>query len=283
MKKASFIFTTVLFMLVFFQDTSTQVNKDDVDFEKAPKQEIYKTDKDDFEKMSFEVELNKTDYVLLEPIGIIFKFSNKTDKSLTSYTPNFLTKTSVKVSHNNESWERALYNLSINSPVRFPTIFMPGKTIESNGILQPNYTSKFFAEPGKYQIQFFLSGSSEGVEKISSSVFEVEVKQPTGIDNEAFLYLKKHQSPLSSDLFYIDKRKNAEDARRLEAFVSKYGSSVYGEYAIYSLGNFYLFYNELEKAEIEFEKIRSSDSKIIAEAAAKALAEVEKCKAESKK
>lgn len=276
MRKASFIFATLLFVLVSFQNTSTQVTKDDVEFEKAPKQEIYKTDRNDFEKMSFEVELNKTEYVLLEPIGIKFRFSNKTDQPQTSYTPNFLTDTSVKISHNNESWERALYNLSINSSVRFPAIFMPGKTIEANGILQPNFTNKFFAEPGKYRLQFFLSDRREGVEKISSSIFEVEIKQPAGIDKEAFSYLQKYiQNQLSSDLFYLDERKNGQDAARLERFVAKYSSSVYGEYAIYSLGNFYLFYDEMEKAKSEFEKLKNSSNNILADNAKISLNEIE--------
>lgn len=265
----------------FFKDATTQVNKGNVEFEKAPKQETYKPDKDDFKKMSFEVELNKTEFVLLEPIGIKFRFANKTNQPQTSFAPTFLTETTVKISRNDKNWDRSLYNLSISIPVRPPRLFMPGQTVESNGIVQPNFENKFFPEPGIYQLQFFLS--ADGIRKLPSAVFEVEIKRPTGIDKEAFDYLMKYQSQSSSELFYFDGRKNGNDAPRLEKFVAKYGSTAYGEYAIFSLGNFYLFYDEFEKAEVEFEKIKTSDNKIIADATAKALAEVEKCKAESKK
>lgn len=273
MKKLSFIFVTVLFILVAFQDITTQEVKDDVVFKEEPTPERYITDKNDFEKMSFEMELNKTEYILLEPIAIKFKFSNKTDQPQTSYTPNWFTETSVKISYNDESQERALYNISTGG-VRFPRIFMTGKTIEDPGILQPNYVNKFFAEPGKYQLQFFLSGG-EGLERISSSVFEVEIKQPTGIDKKAFDYLMKYQSESEGDLFYWTKQDGKRNLARLETFVARYSSSVYGDYAIYSLGNFYLFYNELDKAKIEFEKIKSSSNRIIANGATKALADIE--------
>ena len=56
------------------------------------------TQKDDFEKMTFDVELNKDSYLLLEPIFVEFKFSNQTKTEQTTYNPSYIHDAKLKVS-----------------------------------------------------------------------------------------------------------------------------------------------------------------------------------------
>lgn len=260
MKNIKFAIVTLcaLFVLVSFQNSFGQ--------------EIAQT-KDEFENMSFEAEINKKDYVLLEPIAVRFVFSNRTKQPQRSFRPNFFTQAALRVSNETGSREiNSLFNISVGT-TRFSRIFMPGETIEAAGLLQSNY-DKFFTQPGKYKIQFFLS-SPDGLKKLASSVFEIEIKAPVGIDKEAFDYLKKYRNDESSNLFYLTEQKDEMSPIHLETFAAQYASSVYWSYAVFSLGHIYLSRGELEKAKSEFEKLKNSSNDVLADEVKASLAEIE--------
>ncbi len=228
--------------------------------------------KDDFEKMSFDAEINKTEYYLLEPLTIRFKFSNPADQWLKTSLPYFISQTRLKISHNGKSFETAnVFGVYANIK-KFPRLFRPSESVEEIDVLQPS--SGIFGEPGNYQIQFILMGSG-GVKKYSTSVFDIIVKEPTGIDKEAFDFLEKHRSEGANDVFYFDEKDNESRLGSLTNFVNAYGTSVYGEYAIFSLGKAFEFNGKLEKAKVEFEKIGNSENSLLAVTAKKSLFEIE--------
>jgi hypothetical protein len=124
--------------------------------------------------------------------------------------------------------------------------------------------SEFFPKPGKYEIQFVFG-------KFESNKAELIIEEPTGINKEAFSFLNKYVgNSISYDWVWSEKNGIA----LLEEFVAKYGKSVYGDQAISYLGNIYKLRDDVDKAQTEFEKIKTSDNKLIADEAKKALEEI---------
>lgn len=256
--------TALLCSMLFFQYVSAQ---------KIITSQDLSTYEEGFDKMLFEAEINKTEYSLLEPITVKFKFSNPTDEWVKASQPQFTTQTKVRMSYNGESYEFGSifgYSAASRHSLR---LFKPGELIEESGTLKSN--NGFFAKPGKYQIQFILE-SGDKPDRLTSAIFEITVKQPTGIDKEAFDFLRRNKFVEgSSDLFFFKGRNNEDRLNLLETFVDKYGTSIYGEYAILSLGDMYEFNGQLNKAKTEFMKIKDSENTLLATSAQKSLTSVE--------
>jgi hypothetical protein len=93
--------------------------------------------------------------------------------------------------------------------------------------------------------------------------------------------MKKHEDFFGMSSWAHDGEKSEP---LLKTFVDKYGQSVYGELAISSLGSIYLAgRGDLEKASIQFEKIRASKHKVIADEAKRSLAEIARRRTELEK
>lgn len=237
------------------------------------------TSQDDFEKMTFEVEFSKNNYVLFEPIFVKFKFSNQTGSPQTTYQPSFLQESKLKVNFNGRT--SVFEHLSsVNGPgIRFPgDVPSLGFSISDEMLNSPS-VGIFFPEPGNYQLQFVLH--SAGRDKtIKSNIIKITIEKPAGIDNDAFKFMRKHHEFFGLSSWTPDSN---ESLTLLEKFIRKYGQSVYGETAISSLGIFYLARGEFEKAKVEFEKIKSSNNTIIAREANRSLADIAKRQADSQK
>lgn len=236
--------------------------------------------KDGFKKMSFEVNVDKNNYLLYEPVFVAFKFTNKTEVPQTTDSPSFIHESKLRI--NFEGAVTVFEHLSSTNGipgVRFPSIFRPDEFSTSKEIISPSLVRTFFPESGNYQLQFVLF-SSDGTQMIESNVIEVEIRNPQGINKEAFDFLQKHNSYFGMSSWAYGGKDGEE---LLAEFVSKYSQSVYGEIAINSLANIYLGKGELDKAKAEFEKNKSSNQEIIADEAKKSLAEIEKRKADAQK
>jgi hypothetical protein len=230
--------------------------------------------KDNFGKMTFEVELNKNKYVLLEPIYIKFKFSNQTKNPQPTYSPVFIQESKLRVSSDGEVVEFNQLSSITNKPFRLNRIFQPGEVLISNEVISSAFAGVFFPKPGNYQIQFVLS-SSDGNKTIESNTIDIVIEEPTGINKEAYDFMIRH-----NEYFGMSSWNNGGPAEisLLEKFVNKYDESSYGEIAISNLGYLYLNQGELDKAQVEFEKLKFSNSKLLAEEAKSALVEIEKKK-----
>ena len=225
-------------------------------------------------KRILQVKFEKSKYILLEPILAKFKLTIPSTDSIPGISKGIL----VKINFEGRIHEfRGLTSLITQGvpqplPIRNP--------IKKDTNIEPKYydyseekiidrVGEFFPEPGNYKIQFFLiHPNSQTI--VPSNVIEVTIEKPTNINNEAFNYLNKYENAMS--FYWVWEEKNG--LVLLEEFVSKYGQSVYGEYAIDYLGKVYLAKGELDKAQVEFEKILSSNNKYIAENAKKSLADI---------
>jgi hypothetical protein len=254
MKKIIYVlFVTIINVIVFGQNTVVQNN-----------------DRDNFEKMTFEVLLNKSSFVISEPIFINFKISNQTESQQKIYAPDFIRESKLKVISVDKTLVfDHLSPLSVDG-ISFPAVVPPNWTSFKDEMFNSSFTGYFFPESGKYKLQFVLH--NPGMEKfIESNIIEITIEKPNGINKDALDFMTKHQ-----DFFGLSSW--AGDGKNslvlLEEFVSKYSQSAYGELAISSLADMYKSKNDLSKAQTEFEKIKTSDNKLIADEATKALGEI---------
>lgn len=231
--------------------------------------------KSDIEKLRFEVELNKARYLSFEPLVVKFKISNRSTVAISTESPQFLLHSSVKVvKANGETVDLRSLSLDTGGGVHLPgpqQSLGPFQSYEDECI--PAMDPEIFAESGRYRLQFFLNG-------LESNIVDMEVMNPEGIDQDAFEFLKEH----GRDIWFgrILQEKNGSEL--LETFVEKYSGSGYGDYAIASLGKYYLFFEkELGKAEAQLKKTRSSENGVIARDSNKSLADIAKRKAELRK
>ncbi len=222
-------------------------------------------DNSDFNQLSFEVELNKTTYFSLETMFVTFRLINRTQNSVIADRPSFLNDSTLKIiNFRGETKEITSMSLSSGRPQKLPgkkPMLQPSQTYEE--ITVPSITSEIFSDKGKYKLQFFLNG-------LASNVIEITITDPTGLNKDAFDFFSQYQGRNSFEWIWTEKN----GIVLLEEFVSKYGESVYGEQAIYALGNIYKARDEIEKAQNEFEKIKTSDNKLIANQANKSLQDI---------
>lgn len=232
-------------------------------------------EKDDFKKMSFEVGFDKGNYLLLEPIVVEFKFSNQLGIPQTVDIPSFMQESKLKVIFEGKTliFEH-LSSLGGAPGVRFPNILQHNESFAAKEIISSSFAGAFFSKPGNYQLQFILC-SSDGTRTIESNVIKVKIENPQDINKEAFNFLQKHKQYFGMSSWDYGGR---DGEVLLEAFVDGYSQSVYGEFAINSLGNVYLAGGKLDKARAEFEKLKFSRNNILANDAKQSLSDIEKRK-----
>lgn len=226
----------------------------------------------DFDKLTFQVELEKKSYFPFEPMRAAFQVINQTSEPLAASSPLFLLHSSLEVVNPKGDTIKIsrLSNTSGGGPE------LPG----ANQTLQPSqrYSTvgfisippDVFAEPGNYKIQFELS---EADTLLKSNVSEVTIKTPQGINKEAFDFLNQHGKDI---WFGGDIYETEEGEALIEAFVEKYGASIYAEPAISALANIYRSQGKLEKAKANFKKLESSKNKDFAEYSKRSLIEIER-------
>ena len=160
-------------------------------------------------------------------------------------------------------------------PSGFPVTFQSGNGYKDDITLDTNL-DEFFPQPGIYTIRLLLNGS-EG-KLLRSNLVELTIIEPTGIDKEAFNFIQQNKIYNRHPILFVwnndVKCKNGKTL--LEEFVSKYSASIYGEIAIYQLGNYYFRNHEPEKAEVELKKLKFSKNPRIAKDAKATLLDVEK-------
>lgn len=244
---------------------------------------------------TLEAQPKKSDYILLEPVYVKFKvtvpsaavprlseaitasisFRGKTRqfRGLSSNVadpgnPQKLPETNVKELLGMTATVGILDDALMSSKQVAQGDKEKNKTVESGSY---SYESEeviervedFFPEPGNYQIRFYLFGAA------SNSV-DITIVEPTGIDKEAFDFLKRYKNPLTFE--WVSQEKNG--LALLKTFVDKYGDSVYGEAAVYQLGLSYFYKAEFEKAKVLFEKLKNSKNKNISKNAEDSLRDI---------
>lgn len=223
--------------------------------------------REDTSKIEFQVELAKNELNLLEPIILVAKFRNPTQEVLEIYEPNFQKELGIKVVGNNKvSDEKVKFNYYLSIPSRIIKL-EPGEVLEKTIILSPGYN--LFRNKGNVDVQFYLSNLTD--KKIWSNKVNVNVIEPTGIDNEALEFLLLNLGS-GYDLFAPKGKDNKMEALPiLKTFLSNYENSIYSDYARLELAMLYKVNREADKEKEELLKIKETQNKKLKEIIEKRL------------
>jgi hypothetical protein len=232
-------------------------------------------EKSGIEKLTFEVNLNRTNYLPFEPLFVKFKVTNQTDTTISAERPQFLLQSRLKVTNpKGDTVEVNGLSLTTGGGVNLPgggADLKPFQFYEEENV--PAIDPNIFVKQGNYQLQFFLNG-------LESNVVEMKILNPKGINKEAFEFINEH----GKDIWFGSMLDEKNGDNLLKAFVQKFGESDYAKYAINSLGNYYLFFQkDLDKAQAEFEKLKNSENVALAQNANKTLVDIAQKKANLQK
>lgn len=217
-------------------------------------------------KMSLKIALEKTEFVQLEPIDFRYSFINETSLPQTTIRPAILNDSTLTVDHDGVSKQYGELSIFRILLARQPVTFESGKGVEEEVTLETNL-DKFFPRPGRYTIRLAIT-APEG-KLIESNSVEINVVEPTGIDKRAFEFIQQNKAHQKYPVLFQWKNEEQVEYSKvlLEEFVDKFSSSIYGDYAIYRLGNYYKATGQLDKARTEFEKLTcSKNARIVREA-----------------
>lgn len=208
---------------------------------------------------TLKVQLEKNNYVAFEPMFVKFTLSRTSRATI----PRPSQDTLIRITKGETTREFARLTKAIltGGIQELPGQDLPEKYEQSVLI---DRVSEFFPEPGSYTVQFVLDG-------LTSERFNITISNLEGRDKEAFTFLRQQNCDVEFQCIWADKDKVAG----LEEFVGTFGDTVFGDFAIRTLADFYLSNGEVFRAKMQFEKIASSKRKQIANKAKKALSKIE--------
>jgi hypothetical protein len=128
-----------------------------------------------------------------------------------------------------------------------------------------------------YEVRFVLPAGGINEVNHKSVPFEIRIAKPVGIDEEALRQLRKNQKNSAAPDELFRWKENAFDSGRydlLEDFVDKYQLSVYGDYAVLHLANFYLARGNVDSAKGMLDRASASRNEFVRNMAKKGLDEV---------
>jgi hypothetical protein len=226
-------------------------------------------------EMSLTINLEKDTFIQWEPIVVRSRFENKTEKGLSTLIPSIISEGSIIVESGGEKKEFGELSIFRSLLARQPVTLAPGQGSDEELTLERGLDD-FFPKTGLYVIRIVLNGKDG--KAIVSNPIEIKIEGATGIDKEALEFIKRNKSHSRYPMLFTwnSAVTNDDGKTLLEEFVSKYRHSVYGDYAVYQLGNYYFGRREFDKAKIELNKLKNSPIPKLAKAAREALSDVEK-------
>jgi hypothetical protein len=225
--------------------------------------------------LTFDVSTNKYEYLPLEPLAVRFTISNNTESPLLRDSPDFLKVQMESLDARGRKQGCPISFINIKQ-ISFPRKFEPGDSLDDE-ILVVTSLACLFPTPGIYEVQFVLPASGANDVDLRSKPIKLEVRKPTGIDEEALLQLRKNQksSTAPDELFrWKESAHNPDRNDALEDFVDRYQLSAYGDYAVLHLANFYLSRGQIDPAKNLLSRIISSKNEIVRKKANKNLDEI---------
>jgi hypothetical protein len=224
--------------------------------------------KNDSGSLTFEAKLYKKEYLPFEPISVEFKASNNTGSEISAPPPDILHQAELFVI-DPAGREQRITSLSLSTGGHLFNLPGPRPVIQPSEVFQAEtilpLDPGIFEKTGNYRLQFVLNG-------VRSEAINIAVKGPSGIDKNAYEFLKQH----GKDPNFVEVLMDKKGAGVVEKFVREFSESVYGDYAINALGRYLLYNGEAEKAKAEFEKISNSEIKLLRDWSKNDLTEVEK-------
>lgn len=210
-------------------------------------------------KLTLEISTAKTDYLLVEPISLNLYLSNRTAqpiswKGLLMIGPdiNFVSRnaTGDEIRFEGNKYVTGLFGSSVKST-------LAGEQTSQEILLDRHLAEVLFPNPGQYtlQVEFLYRLDAEGRQpiKITSNSLSLNVNAPTGINREAYDYIK---GPLEEVNGKSDVRAIVQSE---EEFLNRFRNTVYAKYISVSLARTYQTLGQNEKALRELCKISNEN------------------------
>ena len=203
----------------------------------------------------------------LEPIPLIVSLSNKTDRPVLGHlTLKFAANYVHLFVRQVGGDKRRIENLSMIQPLigAYPQKILPGSVLQEKQLVDLEL-DKIFPYPGEYQLQARLL-DIDGKKTIESNLLRIQILEPTGLDRQAFDFIKNNGNP-SYFLNGYDRVVDNKPLTILEEFVSRFSGTAYGDYAIFQLAGVYFAKEDYEKAIKHLEKLANKSDFAFAERA----------------
>jgi hypothetical protein len=202
----------------------------------------------DFSKLTLKISSTKEEFAQLEPIPMIFNLRNETTRPIVGHSALELSSNFVKLFMIEDDGEpHEIQNLSplTGNTAASSRPISPGENLESKQV-SAFYLDKSFPRPGSYQIQAKLYDASL-TNEIKSNLLTIRVHRPSGLTLKA---LKVIKSLGASSYFFsgVGFSSKEHELAALEDFTAKFGGTVYGDYAAFSLGELYFYDKNYEQA-----------------------------------
>ena len=198
-----------------------------------------------FSDLTLEISSPKQKLVQFEPMALILTLSNKTSSPIAARTSIDLSAGFVELFTIRKNGEPVkIQNLSpiAGLVIVRPGIIRSGESHQTKELLTLDL-DKVFPQPGTYQIQAVLR-NGEGKQQVKSNLLTIHVLEPTGLDIQAFDYLKNRTNP---SYFFSGLELDKTQVQMVE-FVSNFRDSSYGDYVAFMLGEFYLVRKDYTRA-----------------------------------
>jgi hypothetical protein len=233
----------------------------------------------EFSQLTLKLSSTKEDFVQLEPIPIILNLRNETDQPIVGHSALDFSNNFVKlflIRENGETSEIQRLSPVTGNTAASPKKFGPSENLEAKQALAFQL-DKTFPHPGNYRIQAVLYDAGWSSE-VRSNVLTIHILKPEGLNLQAFEYIKSLGA--SSYFFSGVGFSSKEQARAsLEDFINRFGETAYADYAAFSLGEFYFYDKEYQRADKRFNHLAKRTDFVLADKAQKYL---EKIKREDK-
>lgn len=206
-----------------------------------------------FSDLTLEILTTQPSFVQLEPIPILFKVSNLTDKNVPSHGTFDFSGGYVQINIRQPNGQiRSINSLSMERArtIAVEKFLPPQSHFEKTQVISLGLNS-IFPEVGRYGIQAVFLGKDHQ-EAIRSAWLNVDILQPTGVNLAALDFLEKQ-----TNIVTVFEEVNDENIQTLESFISSYPESDYAPYVRFLLANHYLFEEENDKAKTHLVALES--------------------------
>lgn len=218
-----------------------------------------------FTHLTLEVASTKESYVRLEPIQINLSLSNRTLHPIFGHKAIGFADQHLELFVTNAVGERREINnlSSIAKLLAVDNVRIAPGVREERGELITLDLNEFFPEPGTYQIQAVLHSVGWG-EEIESNTATVRILEPQGLDYTAFDFIRN--SPRSSYFFDgIGLAESEREFREMNEFMSRFGESAYGDYAVFQLAMVHFGRRDYQRAIQYFNQLASRTNFVFAD------------------
>lgn len=213
----------------------------------------------DLPKLTLDVSTVKTEYLQLEPVLLSLNLSNRTVQPISwngllmiGPNVNFVSRNAEgnEIRYEGNKYVTGLFGTSMKS-------MLAGEQIRQEILIDQNLAEILFPNPGQYTLQteFAYRRDSEigPPVKITSNSISLTINAPTGINRQAYDYIKGPLETVS----------NGSDVRAIvqseQAFVNQFSNTVYAKYITVSLARTYQTLGENANAFRELCKISNEN------------------------